>query len=199
MLKVAIITGSTRPGRKSEAVARWVHSIAAKRSDASFEIVDIAAFDLPLLDEAAPPMMSQYSRPHTKAWAAKVSTFDAFVFVTPEYNHSTSGALKNAIDFLYREWNDKAAGFVSYGSAGGTRAVEHLRQVMGEIKVADVRAQVALSLFTDFENFSILKPAPRQEAAVNAMLDDLVAWGQALQALRERSTEDDVQRQKVSA
>ncbi len=199
MLKVAIITGSTRPGRKSEAVASWVYDIAAKRTDASFEIVDIAAFDLPLLDEAVPPMMNQYSRPHTKAWAAKISTFDAFVFVTPGYNHSTSGALKNAIDFLYREWNDKAAGFVGYGGAGGTRAVEHLRQIMGEIKVADVRAQVALSMFTDFENFSTLKPGPHQEVAVNAMLDDLVAWGRALQAMRALRTKDGAQRQKVSA
>lgn len=188
MLKVAIITGSTRPGRKSEAVARWVHGIAAKRSDASFEVVDIAAFDLPLLDETVSAVMNQYEKPHTKAWAAKIATFDAFVFVTPEYNHSTSGALKNAIDFLFREWNDKAAGFVGYGGVGGTRAVEHLRLVMGEIKVADVRAQVALSLFTDFENFSTLKPGPQQEAAVNAMLDDLVPWGQALQTMRTRST-----------
>lgn len=135
MLKVAIITGSIRPGRKSEAVARWVYDIAAKRSDALFEVVDIAAFDLPLLDEAFPPMMNQYAKPHTKVWAAKIATFDAFVFVTPEYNHSTSGALKNAIDFLFREWNDKAAGFVGYGSVGGVRAVEQLRLVMGEIRL----------------------------------------------------------------
>jgi len=190
MLKVAIITGSTRPGRKSEAVARWVYGIASKRGDASFEVVDIAAFDLPLLDEAIPPSMNQYAKPHTKAWAAKIATFDAFVFVTPEYNHSTSGALKNAIDFLFREWNDKAAGFVGYGGVGGTRAVEHLRHIMGEIKIADVRAQVALSLFTDFENFSTFKPAPHQETAVNAMLDDLVAWGQALQTLRARTSRE---------
>jgi NAD(P)H-dependent FMN reductase len=188
MLKVAIITGSTRPGRKSEAVARWVYDIAAKRSDASFEVVDIAAFDLPLLDEAVPPSMNQYAKPHTKAWAAKIATFDAFVFVTPEYNHSTSGALKNAIDFLFREWNDKAAGFVGYGSVGGARAVEHLRLIMGEIKIADVRAQVALSLYDDFENFSTLTPRLRQEAAVNAMLDELVAWGKALEAMRTQST-----------
>ena len=198
MLKIAIITGSTRPGRKSEAVARWVHDIAAKRSDASFEVVDIAAFNLPLLDEAVPPIMNQYAKPHTKAWAAKIATFDAFVFVTPEYNHSTSGALKNAIDFLYREWNDKAAGFVGYGSVGGARAVEHLRLVMGEIKVADVRAQVALSIFTDFENFSMLKPGPQQEAAVNAMLDDLVPWGQALQIMRTRRTKVGAQMTEVS-
>jgi len=129
-------------------------------------------------------MMHKYEKPHTRAWAAKIASFDAFVFVTPEYNHSTSGALKNAIDFLHREWNDKAAGFVGYGGLGGARAVEHLRLVMGELKVADVRAQVALSLYTDFENFSALKPGPNQEAAVNAMLDDLVAWGHALQTMR---------------
>ena len=120
MLKVAIIIGSTRPGRKAEVVARWVYEIAAKRSDASFELVDIADFDLPLLDEPLPPIMNQYSKPHTKLWAAKIASFDAFVFVTPEYNHSTSGALKNAIDFFYREWNDKAAGFV-----GTAASVEH--------------------------------------------------------------------------
>jgi NAD(P)H-dependent FMN reductase len=189
MLNVAIIIGSTRPGRKAEAVARWVHDIASKRSDASFEVVDIASFDLPLLDEPLPPSMNQYARPHTKAWAAKIATFDGFVFVTPEYNHSTSGALKNAIDFLFREWNDKAAGFVGYGGYGGTRAVEHLRLIMGEIKIAAVRAQVALSLFTDFENFSTFKPRPQQEAAVNAMLDDLVPWAQALRNVRAMRTE----------
>jgi NAD(P)H-dependent FMN reductase len=105
-------------------------------------------FDLPLLDEPVPPSMGQYSQPHTKAWAAKIDSFDGYVFVTPEYNHGISGALKNAIDFLYREWNNKAAGFVGYGSAGGVRAVESLRLVMGELQVADVRNQVMLSLFS---------------------------------------------------
>jgi NAD(P)H-dependent FMN reductase len=189
MLDVAIIIGSTRPGRKAEAVAKWVHEIAARRTDATFEVVDIAAFDLPLLDEPMPPMMHQYTKPHTQAWAEKIASFDAFVFVTPEYNHGTSGALKNAIDYLFREWNDKAAGFVGYGGAGGTRAVESLRLVMGELKVADVRAQVALSLYTDFESFTTFKPAPQQEKAVNAMLDDLLPWGEALKSLRVRRAE----------
>ncbi|MDD5521191.1 MAG: NAD(P)H-dependent oxidoreductase [Kiritimatiellae bacterium] len=184
MMKLGIIIGSTRPGRKAEAVARWVHGIAGKRSDAHFELVDIKDFNLPLLDEAVPPLMGQYSHAHTKAWAAKIASFDAFVFVTPEYNHGTSGALKNAIDYLFAEWNNKAAGFVSYGSAGGARAVEHLRLVMGELKVADVRAQVMLSLFTDFENFSIFKPDTRHEKSVNAMLDEVIAWGSALKTLR---------------
>jgi NAD(P)H-dependent FMN reductase len=107
--------------------------------------------------------MGQYSKQHTKDWAAKIGSFDAYVFVTPEYNHSTCGVLENAIDYLYQEWNNKAAGFVSYGSAGGTRAVEHLRLIMAELQVADVRAQVALSLFTDFQNFSDFIPAAHQE------------------------------------
>ena len=186
LIKVAIIIGSTRPGRKAEAVARWVHEIARKRSDADFELVDIKDFNLPHLDEPIPPSLGQYSQAHTREWAAKIDSFDAYVFVTPEYNHGTSGALKNAIDFLYREWNNKAAGFVGYGSVGGARAVEHLRLVMGELQIADVRAQVALSLFTDFENFSVLKPGPHQEASVTAMLDQLIAWGGALKALRSQ-------------
>jgi NAD(P)H-dependent FMN reductase len=186
MLKIAILIGSTRPGRRAEDVARWVHGIAGKRTDAEYEVVDILDYGLPLLDEPNPPRMGQYSQPHTKAWAAKIGSFDAFVFVTPEYNHGTSGALKNALDFLFREWNDKAAGFVSYGGAGGVRAVEQLRLTMGELEVADVRAQVVLSLFTDFENFKTFKPAANQEAAVNAMLDQVVAWGTALKAVRSK-------------
>jgi len=186
MIRIAIITGSTRPGRKSEAVARWVLDIAKRRDDAEFELVDIADYELPLLDEPIPPSLGQYSHAHTKRWAAKIAAFDAFVFVTPEYNHGTSGALKNAIDFLFQEWNNKAAGFVSYGSMGGARAVESLRLVMGEIMVADVRQQVLLSLFTDFESFTTFKPDPRHNDSVNKMLDQVVAWGGALKALRDK-------------
>lgn len=186
MLKVAIILGSTRPGRNGEAVAHWVYDIAKKRSDAEYEFVDIKDFDLPLLDEPVPPSQGKYQHAHTKAWSAKIDSFDAFVFVTAEYNHGIPGALKNAIDYLYREWNNKAAGFVSYGSAAGVRSVEALRLVMGELQIADVRAQVMLSLFTDFENFSVFKPAPQQEKAVNTMLDQVVAWGGALQPMRQR-------------
>ena len=186
MIKLAIVIGSTRPGRKADAVAHWVWEIAKKRGDAEFELVDIQEFNLPLLDEAMPPSMGRYSQPHTKAWAAKIASFDGYVFVTPEYNHGPSGALKNAIDYLYREWNNKAAGFVGYGSAGGTRAVEQLRLVMGELQVADVRAQVMLSLFTDFENFSAFKPAPMHEKSVNSMLDQVIAWGGALKVLRDK-------------
>jgi NAD(P)H-dependent FMN reductase len=161
-----------------------VFHIAGKRDGATYELVDIARYNLPHLDEPAPPSLGQYSKPHTHAWANKIASFDAFIFVTPEYNHSTSGALKNAIDFLYKEWNNKVAGFVSYGSVGGTRAVEHLRLVMSELQVATVRAQVALSMFTDFENFSVFRPLPHHEASVNVMLDQVVSWGEALKGVR---------------
>src|SRR5437667_10460413 len=176
MLRIAIIIGSTRPGRKAEAVAKWVYEIAQNRSDAEFELVDIKDFNLPLLDEPVSPIMGQYSHQHTKTWSAKIASFDAYVFVTPEYNHGTSAALKNAIDFLYHELVNKAAGFVSYGSASGARAVESLRLVMGELQIADVKAQVGISLFTDFENFTTFKPSPGQEKSVAAMLYQVIAW-----------------------
>ncbi len=187
MLKVAVILGSTRPGRIGEAVAKWTYEIARKRSDAEFELVDVQDYNLPLLDEPVPPSLGQYSKNHTKTWAAKIASFDAFVFVTAEYNHGIPGALKNAIDFLFAEWNNKVAGFVSYGSAGGARAVEQLRLVMAEIKIADVRAQVMLSLFTDFENYTVFKPAERHEASVNTMLNEVIAWGGAMKTLREQT------------
>lgn len=186
MLRIAIILGSTRPGRRTEPVARWVLDHARQRGDAEYELVDIAEFDLPLLDEPVPPSQHKYSKDHTKRWSEKIASFDGYVFVTPEYNHSTSGALKNAIDFLYSEWNNKAAGFVSFGSSGGTRAVEHLRLIMGELQVADVRSQVALSLFTDFESFATFKPQALHEKSLKSMLDQLVAWSGAMKTLRAK-------------
>jgi NAD(P)H-dependent FMN reductase len=185
MLKIAVVTGSTRPGRNNETVARWVWNVAKQRNDAEFELVDIASYNLPLLDEPTPALYGQYSHEHTKVWSNKIASFDAFVFVTPEYNHSTSGALKNAVDYLYREWNNKAAGFVSYGgSSGGACAVEHLRLITAALRIATVPAQVLLSLFTDFENFKTLKPGPQREKELSIMLDQLVAWGAALKTLR---------------
>jgi NAD(P)H-dependent FMN reductase len=189
MIKLAIIIGSTRPERRGETVARWVYTIAARRGDVEVELVDLREVGLPLLDESVPPSEGRYYQPHTKAWAATIAQFDGYIFVTPEYNHGTCAALKNAIDFLYREWNNKVAGFVSYGTAGGTRAVEHLRLIMAELQVADVRNQVALSLFTDFENFQTFTPAAPQEPAVTAMLDQVIAWGQAFKALRSEPAE----------
>jgi NAD(P)H-dependent FMN reductase len=183
--RIGIILGSTRPNRNGEQVARWVYDIAAQRSDAEYELVDLRDYPLPHLDEPLPPSMGQYQGEHTKAWADKIGSFDGFVIVTPEYNHSTSGVLKNAIDYLYAEWANKAVGFVSYGGVGGARATEHLRLVVGELQMADVRQQVALSLLTEFENFSVFKPSDYNTAALDTLLDQVVAWSTALAPLRQ--------------
>src|ERR1700704_1238987 len=137
MLKIGIIVGSTRPGRKASAVAMWVHDILKSRKDAEFEIVDIEDYKLPLLDEPVPPTMHQYSNAHTKKWSEKIALFDAYIFVTPEYNHATSAALKNAIDFLFHEWNNKAAGFVGNGGGWGGRGGGGLGVGGGGKKVAE--------------------------------------------------------------
>ncbi|MDN4640563.1 NAD(P)H-dependent oxidoreductase [Agreia sp. PsM10] len=191
MTKIAIILGSTRPGRNGEAVAKWVRDIAVKRDDATFELVDLADFPLPHFDEPGSPAWGNYQNEHTKAWSAKIAEFDGYVFVTPEYNHSTSGVLKNALDYLYNEWNNKAAAFVSYGSVGGARAVEHLRLVASELQLATVRAQVAISLMTEFENFSVFKPNDYLLPQVDTMLDQLVAWSKALEPLHAAAAESD--------
>jgi NAD(P)H-dependent FMN reductase len=188
MTNIGIILGSTRPGRNGEAVAHWVYDMAQQRQDAEFELVDLLEYELPLLDEPVPPSQGKYSKEHTKKWAAKIASFDGYVFVTPEYNHGISGALKNAIDFLYAEWNNKAAGFVGYGSAGGARAVESLRLVMAEVQIATVRNQVMLSLRDDFENYSVFKPRDFHAKALGQVFDQVIAWGGALQTLREKST-----------
>lgn len=184
MTKIGIILGSTRPGRNGAAVALWVEKLAQKRSDATFELVDVADYNLPLLDEPNPAMMQQYTKEHTKGWSNKINEFDGYIFVTAEYNHSIPGALKNAIDYLNVEWKNKAVGFVAYGSAGGTRAVEALRLVAAELHMADVRAQVMLNLFSDFENMSVFTPDPRHEGTLNDVFDQVITWSRALKTLR---------------
>jgi NAD(P)H-dependent FMN reductase len=186
-LRIAIVTGSTRPGRRCDSISAWVLEHARTRSDAAVELVDIADFDLPMLDEHAPAAHGpdHYEHAHTKTWAETVASFDAFIFVTPEYNHSFPAALKNAIDFLYDEWHNKAAGFVSYGiDAGGSRATEQLRLVMGELQIADVRASVPISLMTDYNDDGFV-PNPVHVRKLEMLLDQLVAWGTALKTLRE--------------
>lgn len=185
MTKIAIIIGSTRPQRKGEVVAKWVFEIAKKRTDAEFELIDLKEVNLPFLDEPLPAGSGKYSQPHTKAWAARIAPFDGFVFVTPEYNHSTSPALKNAIDFLFAEWRNKACGFVGYGGVSGARAIEHLRSIVSNFEMADVRSAVGIAEFTEFQN-GVFKPLPHQEKAVNDMLNQVIAWSNALAPLRAK-------------
>lgn len=185
-LRIGIILGSTRPGRKGDQVAHWVLEQAGKRDGVKYDLIDLLEVNLPHLDEAVPPSMKQYANDHTKAWSETIEQYDGFVLVTPEYNRSPGAALKNALDFLYHEWNNKAVGFVSYGAqASGLRAVEHLRQIVGELQMADVRSAVGVSLITDFENFSTMKPVPHLESGLTAMFDQLEAWSGALRTVRE--------------
>lgn len=188
-VSVAVILGSTRPNRHVEPVAGWVLERAALRGDLEADLIDLASIDLPMYDEPMPPIMGDYAHEHTRAWAATIARYDAFVFVTPEYNRSMPAVLKNAIDFLYGEWNDKAAGFVSYGAdAGGARAIEHLRVVLGELRVADVRTMVPLSLFYDFEDFTRFTPGKTAVTKADEMLAQLASWGRAMRAVRREQT-----------
>lgn len=185
MTKIAIVTTSIRAGRQSLAVATWIKSLADQRADATFEIVDIADHDLPLWQEPASPSVAPPVSAAGQAWSAKMREFDGYVFAVAEYNHSITGVLKNALDYLGpADTANKAAGFVSWGSAGGARAVEHLRTILSEQQIAHVRGHVLLSLFADFENFSVLKPSAPVTAGMAPMLDQVVTWTKAMEAVR---------------
>jgi len=187
MIKIGIITGSTRPGRKSIGVAKWVKEIADKRGDAEYEIVDLAEFNLPMYAEPVNAATSQdYKAPEAHPWSKKIAELDGYIFICPEYNHSVTSVLKNAIDYLYYEWNNKAAGIVSYGNVGGARSTEALRIIMAEVQVATVRAHTAMSIFTDFAKTGEFQPAPYHEKTVNTMLNQLNAWANALQTVRNK-------------
>jgi len=197
MLRIAIVVGSTRPGGKAKVIAEWAYGIAQHRDDAEFALLDIADFDLPLLDEPEPamqldagrPVSGQYAQAHTRAWSEAIASFDGYVFVTPEYNHGASGALKNALDFLFHEWRDKAAGFIGYGYTNGARAIESLRLTMAAMQVATVRPAVGISLFTEFQNNTNFTPAEKQEQFASVLFDHVVAWSGALRTLREPNAE----------
>ena len=186
MVKIGIITGSTRDSRVNIQVAEWVKSIADKRTDAEFELVDIKDYNLPRYNESVPAIMTQdYKTPEAHPWSKKISELDGFVFITPEYNKAVTSGLKDAIDYLYVEWNNKAAGIVSYGSSLGVTAANNLRLILTVPAVATVRTQPALSLFTDFENMTTFKPAPFHEETVQTMLNEVVAWSTGLKTIRK--------------
>lgn len=180
-LKIGIIQGSVREGRNGDAVAKWVLDFATKRDDATYEIVDLANYNLPLLGSA---FAQADAGEQINAWSEKMASFDGYIFITPEYNHAVGGALKNAIDYLNPQLNNKAAGFVGYGSLGGTRAHENMRLILGELQVADVRTALTFSLMSDFENMSVFKPADYHESNATTMIDQVLAWSGALKTLR---------------
>lgn len=189
MIRIGIILGSTRPNRNGPQVAQWVLDTASRRGDAEFELIDLRDHPLPHLDEPVAPMFGPSVHEHTRAWAERIAPLDGFVIVTPEYNHSAPGVLKNAIDPLYAQWADKAVGFVSYGAGGGVRAVEHLRLVCSALRMADVSHQVTISVLTDFENYTTFTPGDHHTTALHTLLDQVIAWSAAFAPLRRASAE----------
>lgn len=190
MVRIGIILGSTRPNRLGDKVATWVYDSASRRGDAEYELVDLRDHPLPHLDEPplARPVTGSEQAP-IKAWSDTIASYDGYVLISPEYNFSAPGVLKNALDTLYTEWNNKAVGFVSYGGVGGARAVQHLRAICGAMQMADVAGQVTVSLHTEFENRAVLKPGDYNVVALATMLDQVVAWSTALAPLRTQPQE----------
>jgi NAD(P)H-dependent FMN reductase len=183
-LKIGIVVGSVRKGRNADAVSLWMYNFATKRNDAEYELVDLINYKLPLLGQEIPSEQKEEANFAIKSWSESMAKYDGYIFVTPEYNHAVGGALKNALDYLNPELNNKAAGFVGYGSLGGVRAHENMRLILGELQVAVVRNAVTFSLMTDFENMSVFKPAEYHEGNTNTMLDQILAWSGALKKLR---------------
>ncbi|MEY8570582.1 NADPH-dependent FMN reductase [Brevibacterium linens] len=189
MLNIAIIPGTSRPQALNPQIVNWVEQQLASNGDVRAEVVDFGSFDLPLLDEVIPAGAKMYANDHTKAWGAKLEEFDAFIFVTPEYNHSISGSLKNALDFVATEFNHKVAGIVNYGADKGVRAAEHLRHILANYKLAVVRDQASFSIFTDVAD-GTFAPTEVSTAPFASMVGDIVAWGEALKSVREAGAEE---------
>ena len=174
-MKVGIIVGSIRDGRVGRGIADWVYEIASKRDDAEYELIDLKEFNVPLLTSGTHPMAAKrkYDSEEVQAWSNAIDPCDAYVFVTPEYNHGVPGALKNAVDCLGEEWIGKTIAFVGYGSVGGVRAIEHWRSIVANFSMVDIRAEVNISLFADFKE-GTFTPTDRRPDEVNALFDALV-------------------------
>lgn len=186
MVKIGIVTGSTRDARVNDQVAEYVLEKAKNIEGANFEIVDIKDYDLPMFNEAMPPAMAnrEYGKEETNRWSKKIDSLDGFIFITPEYNKSITPSLKNAIDYLGPEWGNKAAGIVGYGSTLGVAATLSLRTILSNANVATVGPFGAFSLFTDFEQMSTFRPAEVHNATIQAVIETTVAWSKGLQTAR---------------
>lgn len=186
--RIGIIIGSTREGRFGDKPARWISGTAAKRTDMQFELIDLRDYPLPFFEEQMSPVYAPPQHPVAQRWAARLATLDGFIVVTPEYNHSASAVLKNALDYAYKEFNRKPIAFVGYGGVGAARSVEHLRMVAVELQMAPIRFAVHIGMIEflgvwqqgkSFDDF------PHLGQAATAMFEDMAWWTQALKAARE--------------
>src|SRR3982074_59359 len=190
MMKISVIVGSTRQGRFSEKPAQWILQQLQKREGIEAQLLDLRDFPMPFFDQPQSPAMPgrpAYEHEVVKKWTAQIAASDGFVFVTPEYNYGTSAVLKNAIDWVYPEWNRKAAAFVSYGSAMGARGVQQLRENMIEVQIAPVRSSVHIpvaTLWAHYQGGDVNKGLAELEKSAQAMIDDLLWWTMALKTAR---------------
>jgi NAD(P)H-dependent FMN reductase len=189
MPNLTIIVGSTRPGRAGLPISQWFTARAKDHGGFDVNVVDLAELDLPMLDEPNHPRLGKYTKRHTKEWSAIVDSADAIVFVTPEYNYGYPASIKNAIDYLHKEWNYKPVGFVSYGGiAAGTRAVQQLKQVLTTLRMFPVFESVNIPFHTQFiDSGGVLVPNEIMEQAADAMLNELARTEAALRPLRSAS------------
>ncbi|MDO8498138.1 MAG: NAD(P)H-dependent oxidoreductase [bacterium] len=187
MITIKILTGSTRPDRFNVQPVAWITSIAKKRKTIKTELVDLEKLQLPFLDEPMAPMMHKYSKEHTKHLSKIINDADGFIFVTPEYNHSYSAVLKNAIDYLFYEWNCKPVSFIGYGSiAGGSRGIEHLRGVAAELKMYDLRETILLpNYWENTDKDGTYHFNEQHEKAASDMLDSLIFWAERMKEARK--------------
>lgn len=190
MTKLGVITGSSRPNRFNIQPAKWIYQIIKDNQSADVKLLDLAKIDLPIMDEPESPMKRNYQHQHTKAWSKQIQSLDGFVMVTPEYNHSVSPVLKNAIDYLYYEWNYKPVAFISYGSeAGGTRAVEHLRGIAAELRMYDLREQLMFPNYWDqLNDKGEYQFTDQQVSAAEELVESLTYWAEVMKPAREKLT-----------
>ena len=189
-LKIKIILASVRQGRFGDKPAKWIYDIAERMEELSPEILDLLDHQLPMFAEVVSPAHTQgeYRLKETNIWAKKIAEADGFIIVTPEYNHGYPASLKNNIDYLYKEWLKKPVGFVSYGSTGGARVIEQLRQVAIELQMAPIRNSVHINApWNLVEKDGTLKSGgldPYKDSAEN-LLTQLIWWARALKNARE--------------
>src|SRR6478736_5555000 len=188
MPKLYVIIASTRPGRKGPAMANWIYNLAKTEGSFETELIDLKEVNLPFMDEPNHPRLQKYEHEHTKAWSKKITAADAFIFVTPEYNHSYPAPLKNAIDFLHNEWGHKPVAFVSYGGvAAGTRSIQALKPIVAILKMMPITESINVPFFTKFiDDQGVFKPEEGLDKAATGMLKELLKWTEAMKLMREK-------------
>ncbi|MEO5684394.1 MAG: NAD(P)H-dependent oxidoreductase [Chitinophagaceae bacterium] len=188
MFQLKIITASTRPGRKGPSMAAWIQAKAIAHGAFDVEMLDLAAINLPFLDEPEHPRLKKYQHAHTKKWSASIEAADAFIMVTPEYNYGMPASLKNALDFLFWEWAKKPVGFVSYGGqSGGIRSVQMLKQVVTTLKMMPLPESIAIPFFSKHINEDgVFNAGETLDKNADELLKELASWAGALKTIRQQ-------------